>query len=146
MSIKDDIAVNRIYIAVSEKTGRYKLTENDHVSIFFSEADAQRYMNHTEMTRIEGPRMTDFATICRIGRQAGADTVDIYVSGVKTEEPIPEIKKEKLNPDLNRLIAHLRETGRKRYLIGMKDCKFYVPCKIEALAEGESYGVWNDEK
>ncbi|MCR5812675.1 MAG: molybdopterin-dependent oxidoreductase [Lachnospiraceae bacterium] len=22
----------------------------------------------------------------------------------------------------------------------------YVPCKIEALAEGESYGVWNDEK
>ena len=131
MGVKEDISINRIYIAVSEKTGRYKLTEDDHVSIFFSEDEAEKYASEHENVRKEGPRSTDFETICRIGRQAGAEKVDIYASGVKTEESIPEMKKEHLNPKLNRALAHLKETGKKRYLLQLLDCVFYVPCRID---------------
>lgn len=140
MGAKEDISINRIYVAVSEKTGRYKLTDNNHISVFFTEEEAEKHISNMKDARKEGPRMTDFETISRIGKQAGADVVDIYASGIKTEEPIPEFKKERLNPKLNRALAHLKESGKKQYLMELLDCVYYVPCRIESQLD-IMYGV-----
>ncbi len=131
MALKDKIQNSEIYIIVSEKTGRYMLTEKDHTSIFLGREAAEKFAAGRKYARVEGPKRIDFLTLCEISRQAGAERIDLYNQGTKKEEDIPVLKKKKMNPKLNGAIAHLKETGKKEYLYKLMECKYLVPCRIE---------------
>ena len=134
--LKDSVQKKELYIIMSEKTGRYMLTDNDHASVFFMREAADKYAAGRKYARVEGPKHMDYPTICEISRQAGACKIDLYDgAGKKAEEDIPVIKKKKLNPKLNGAIAHLKETGKKEYLYRLLECRFIVPCRIKEGTE-----------
>ena len=128
-----------IYIAISEKTGRYKLTDQNHVSVFESKSEADKYAENGEGVIIEGPKHLDKDSVFLISRKAGAVAVDYY--GEKKDEiKIPEIKKEYLNPEINSSLAHLKETGDPKYLKRFIKCRFIVPCRVDGQS-GIMYGA-----
>ncbi len=135
MSLEEDIMVNKVYLVRSSKTGRLKLTENNHTCVFFTEKEAKQFAANTDGTLVGESAFTTLDLLDRMSKCAGADMIDIYTGDGLQERVIPKIKDKYVNQQLTRALTRLKETQQKPYLLEFADCRFIVPGKIEGQSD-----------
>ncbi len=119
-----------IYIYISPKTGKYKLTDDDHISVFKSERVARDFMEDGD--ELSGPKFIDKRELISLSLKAGATGIEFFNENGECEviSVQPTIKVQ-ANPGLTAAIQHLKETGERSHLDKLFKCVFLIPCRIE---------------
>lgn len=132
--------INEAYTITSSKTNGLYVDEDNTCYVFSSKTRAEAFILTRPELSFDGPKYYTLTSLMTYCYAAGATVMQLTIGTVREKMPLAEsmLESRYYNNQLNRVITHLRQTKKKKYLKELKDCEFIMPARIEENDNGVS--------
>lgn len=124
---------------VSERTGKLYLDMNYNTYLFDSPREANQFCEEVGLVKPFEAEFIRQAQYCSACYGIGAEGIRVKLAKEEKFQTIPvlktDAKRQYYNVEADRNIARLLQTSKKKYMIGLRDCKFLSPILITSRKE-----------
>ena len=129
------LTLKEYHLIISSKTSRPYIDAEGNCYMFEIRSDAEAFTKEVKDTYFDKAQYYKQAVFCSEFYSYGIKGINVTRARAKDIITVPiekdDVKNQFYNPEANRLLLRLKQTGYKKYLKQMKDIVLYAPVIID---------------